>query len=239
MPNVLIYKPLLINLIQKRISYCVSGTSLVIPLTEKQINVLIIFQAKPYYCSIQFSQSLGDVTENNVLPPHNNFTGSIWVVPSSSRSPCMQMQYHRKKVVISRSSLKQNSADTYKRRVSKIPISMSMSPLLISDKFVDTGCAQGMCMPQAELNAGSLTSRKNELSFTDIQTLKHGIKTPLLACVTNVFSSVFPLGILPSNKDQELLFRKQNPLCKRNSDSTEAMAYLVHLLLGHAKFVVT
>lgn len=63
MPNVLIYKPLLINLIQNRISYCMSATSLVITLTEKQINVLIIFQGKPRYCSIQFSQHLGDVTE--------------------------------------------------------------------------------------------------------------------------------------------------------------------------------
>lgn len=63
MPNVLIYKPLLINLIQNRISYCMSATSLVITLTEKQINVLIIFQAKSHYCSIQFSQSLGDVTK--------------------------------------------------------------------------------------------------------------------------------------------------------------------------------
>lgn len=63
MPNVLIYKPLLINSIQNRISYCMSAASLVITLTEKQINVLFIFQAKPHYCSIQFSQSLGDVTE--------------------------------------------------------------------------------------------------------------------------------------------------------------------------------
>lgn len=63
MPNVLIYKPLLINLIQNRISYCMSATSLVITLTEKQINVLIIFQAKPHYCSTQFSQSLHDVIE--------------------------------------------------------------------------------------------------------------------------------------------------------------------------------
>lgn len=63
MPNVLIYKLLLINFIQNRISYCMSATSLVITLTEKQINVLIIFQAKPHYCSIQFSQSLGDVTK--------------------------------------------------------------------------------------------------------------------------------------------------------------------------------
>lgn len=47
MPNVLIYKPLLINLIQNRISYCMSATSLVITLTEKQINVLTIFQGKP------------------------------------------------------------------------------------------------------------------------------------------------------------------------------------------------
>lgn len=63
MPNVLIYKPLLINLIQNRISYCISATSLVIILTEKQINVLIIFQGKPHYFSIQLSQHLGDVTE--------------------------------------------------------------------------------------------------------------------------------------------------------------------------------
>lgn len=75
------------------------------------------------------------------------------------------------------------------------------------------------------------TSGKKELSFSDIQTLKH---------VLLMFSVVFfPLGILDSNKDQQLLFRKQNLLCKCSSDSTEAMAYLVHLLLGHAKFVVT
>lgn len=84
-----------------------------------------------------------------------------------------------------------------------------MSPHFVSNKFVDTGCAQGMCMPQAELNAGSLTSIKKELPFSDFQTLKHGIKPPLLACVANVFSSVFPLGILNSNKDQQLLSRKQ------------------------------
>lgn len=80
---------------------------------------------------------------------------------------------------------------------------------------------------------------KNELSFSDILTLKYGIKAPLLACVTHVFSSVFLLGIFPSNKDHQLLFRKQNLLCKYNSDCTETVAYLVHLLLGHAKFVVT
>lgn len=48
-----------------------------------------------------------------------------------------------------------------------------MSPHFITYKFVDTGCAQGTCMPQAELNTSSLTSRKKKLSFSDIQTLKH------------------------------------------------------------------
>lgn len=64
---------------------------------------------------------------------------------------------------------------------------------------------------------------KKELSFSDFQTFKDGIKTPLLACVTNVFTSDFPLEILHSNKDQQLLFRKQNLLCTCNSDSTEAV----------------
>lgn len=63
------------------------------------------------------------------------------------------MQYHGEKVLISRSSLKYNSANTpYQRGVSKIPIPVTMSPHFINDKFIDTGCAQGMCMPQAELN---------------------------------------------------------------------------------------
>lgn len=60
MPNILIYKPLLIHLIQNRISYCMSATCLVITVTEKQINVLIMFQGKPHYCSRQFSKHLGD-----------------------------------------------------------------------------------------------------------------------------------------------------------------------------------
>lgn len=59
MPNVLIYKPLLIHLNHNRISCCKSCTSLVITLTEKQINVLIILQGKPHYCSRQFSKHLG------------------------------------------------------------------------------------------------------------------------------------------------------------------------------------
>lgn len=56
MPNVLIYKPLPTHLIQNKISYCMSATSLAITQTEKQINVLIIFQGKPHYCSRQFSK---------------------------------------------------------------------------------------------------------------------------------------------------------------------------------------
>lgn len=51
---------ILIHLIQNRISYCMSTTSLVITLTEQQINVLIIFQGKPHYCCRQFSKHLGD-----------------------------------------------------------------------------------------------------------------------------------------------------------------------------------
>lgn len=60
MGNVLIYKPLLTQLIHNGISSCLSATSLAITLSEKQINVLIIFQGKPHNCSSQSSKHLGD-----------------------------------------------------------------------------------------------------------------------------------------------------------------------------------
>lgn len=81
MPNVLVGKPLLIHLIQNRISYCISPTSLVITLTEKQINVLIIFQGKPYYCSRQLANIWVILKKSNVKSN---------VLPTYKSSPCPQ-----------------------------------------------------------------------------------------------------------------------------------------------------
>ena len=82
----------------------------------------------------------------------------------------MQLRDHVGKVVISKSILKYNSANTpYKRGMTQITIQISMSPRFISDKFVKTRFPWGKCMSQAEAECRFPAFNK-ELPFSDLQT---------------------------------------------------------------------
>lgn len=112
--------------------------------------------------------------------------------------------------------------------MTQISIQMLMSPHFVRDQFVRTGFAQGTCPSQAEVEC-RFPDFSKELPF------RAGYHSPSTNTCHLSFQEHFSLR----NIKQRLTLAIQRTKPALQTQSRPLCTYLVHLLLGHAEFIVT